>query len=63
VFAVSVLAAFVGLLASGAAPGRAAGAALAIAAAAAVVEAFSNHGLDNLTVQVAAAAVAAALLG
>jgi phytol kinase len=63
VFAVSVLAAFVGLVASGGAPARAAGAALAIAAAAAVVEAFSNHGLDNLTVQVAAAAVAAALLG
>ena len=28
-----------------------------------IVEAFSTHGLDNLTVQVAATAVAAALLG
>ncbi|MEM7232109.1 MAG: hypothetical protein AAF517_08045 [Planctomycetota bacterium] len=36
--------------------------ALACAAASTVVEAISHHGLDNLTVQVAAAGVAAALL-
>lgn len=39
------------------------GAGVACGAAGAVVEAFSNHGLDNLTVQVATTALAWALLG
>lgn len=57
------LAALLALLASGVAGAHALGAAAAIGAAAALVEAVSHHGLDNLTLQVAAAGMAAALLG
>jgi phytol kinase len=56
-------AAFVALAVAGQDPLRAAGAALLIGAAGAGAEAVSHHGLDNLTIQVATAATAAALLG
>jgi phytol kinase len=59
----SALAAFVALLASGVAAGSAAGAAMLIGLAAAIVEAVSHHGLDNLTLQVAGAGMAVLLLG
>jgi phytol kinase len=59
----SVLAAFVALLSVGVDATSALPAALAIGLAAGVVEAVSHHGLDNLTVQVAAAGLAALLLG
>jgi phytol kinase len=61
VLAVGTLAAFVGLLAGGFAPAHAIGIAAAAGTAGAVVEAFSTHGLDNLTVQIAAAGVAYAI--
>jgi phytol kinase len=51
-------AAFVGLLAGGFEPAPAAAIASAAGAAGAVTEAFSSHGLDNLTVQLGAAGVA-----
>ena len=63
VFAVGALAASVGLLLSDVPLMQALGAAVIIGAAGAAVEAFSNHGLDNLTVQLAAAVTAALLLG
>jgi phytol kinase len=50
------------LLASGVPARTAVPVALAAALATALVEAVSNHGLDNLTIQLAAAGVAAALL-
>lgn len=62
VFLASTVAAGLGLSSSGVAVTAAAGVALACAAGATVVEAVSNHGVDNFTVQVAAAAVADALL-
>lgn len=58
VLAVGTLAAFIGLLAGGFAAADAVPIALAAGAVGAAVEAISTHGLDNLTVQVAAAAAA-----
>ena len=55
-------AAFLGLVVGGVAPVTASLVALAAGLAGAIVEAFSTHGLDNLTVQVAAAAAAFFLL-
>jgi phytol kinase len=52
------LAALIGLLAAGRPPAEAAAMAAAAGLAGAVVEAISTHGLDNLTVQVAASAAA-----
>lgn len=62
VAAAASLAAFVALLASGIAIPAAAGAAVVIGIAAAVAESVSHHGLDNLTLQVVAAGMAALLL-
>lgn len=62
VFVASSLAALIALAASPQAPGSMQLIALAVGATAAVVESFSTHGLDNLTVQVAAAAMAAFLV-
>jgi phytol kinase len=58
----SIFAAAIALFASGVAAPAAAGAALAIGAGSTLVEAVSNHGLDNFTIQVAASGIAAALL-
>ena len=63
VLACGALAATLVLLAWGHAPATAVGVGIACGAAGAVVEAFSTHGLDNLTVQVAASAAAYFLLG
>jgi len=52
------LAAFLGLLAQGVSPLTAVGVGALCGAAGALVEAFSTHGVDNLTVQVAAAGAA-----
>lgn len=62
VFLMGSLAATLGLLLWGHAFVTAAGVGVACGAAGAIVESFSTHGLDNLTVQVAASALAAALL-
>jgi phytol kinase len=62
VFVASWLAAVVALASLGAGPGIV-WVALACAGTGAVAEAFSNHGLDNLTVQVAASLTALLLLG
>jgi phytol kinase len=51
------------LMAAGTAPGMAVMAGLIIGAVTTAVEAVSHHGFDNLTIQVAAAGVAALLLG
>jgi phytol kinase len=56
-------AAMVALLATGIPLPQALGAGAAIGSAAAVVEAISNHGLDNLTLQLAGAGVAYLVLG
>lgn len=56
-------AAFIALAVSGQDVATAVGAAAVIGAAGAVAEAVSHHGLDNLTIQLATAATAAALLG
>lgn len=56
-------AATMGLLALGHAPGTAIMVGIACGIAGALVEAFSTHGLDNFTVQIAATATAALLLG
>lgn len=61
VLAVGSVAATLALAAGGAPAPRAVAAGLACGVAATGVEAVSNHGVDNFTVQVAAAAVAAAL--
>ncbi len=58
VFLVGVLVAFAGLVAAGNGIAVALGVALACGATATVVEAVSNHGLDNLTIQLAAAGTA-----
>jgi phytol kinase len=58
VLLVGSLAAFAGLLTDGFQPSTALGIALAAGAVGAFVEAFSSHGLDNLTVQIAASGVA-----
>ncbi|MBW3535536.1 MAG: hypothetical protein KY453_10030 [Gemmatimonadetes bacterium] len=58
VFLVGTAAAAVTLVALGYPPGTAMGAGLACGVAATAIEAFSSHGLDNLTVQVGAALVA-----
>jgi phytol kinase len=60
---IGAAAALLGLLAGGVATVTALGVALACGVAGAVVEAFSTHGLDNLTVQLAGAAAAWLLLG
>lgn len=57
VLVVGSLAAFLGLIAMGASAWTAIGTAAAAGAAGAVTEAFSSHGLDNLTVQIAASGV------
>ena len=62
VFLAGAAAAFLGLTIAGVTPMTAALVALAAGLTGAVVEAFSTHGLDNLTVQVAAAAAAFFLL-
>ena len=62
VFLVGTAAAALALLGMGFGAGTAVGVGVLCGAAGAVVEAFSSHGLDNLTVQVAAAAVAWLLL-
>lgn len=62
VLGIGGLAAAAALVLSGASPGDAALVGLACGAGGAAVEAVSNHGLDNFTVQVAAAAVAAWLV-
>lgn len=62
VFLMGVTAATLVLAVSGVRLPLALGVGLACGAAGALVEAFSSHGLDNLTVQVAAAAMAWALL-
>ena len=59
VFVVGTLAAFIGCLAAGLDPTTAARIAAAAGHGGAVVEAWSPHGLDNLTVQIAATAMAA----
>ncbi|HEX6693201.1 MAG TPA: hypothetical protein VF035_00720 [Longimicrobiales bacterium] len=59
VFAVGTAAAFIGCLAAGFDPTSATRMAVAAGLAGAAVEAFSPHGLDNLTVQIAATALAA----
>lgn len=62
VLVMGCIAATLGLLVWGHPPADALLIGLACGAAGALVEAFSSHGLDNLTVQVAASAVAAWLL-
>jgi phytol kinase len=62
VLCTGVLAAFLGLVVGGISPLTALGAALLCGIAGAVVEAISNHGLDNLTIQVVAAGTAWLLL-
>lgn len=59
----TLLAAFGGLIAGGVHGWPALGAAAVIGAACAAVEAVSHHGLDNLTLQLTAAAGAALLIG
>ena len=62
VLLMGAIAAAAGLLAGGASPADALLVGAAACAAGAAVEAFSNHGLDNLTTQLAAAGVTYALL-
>jgi phytol kinase len=62
VFVVGTSAALLALLGMGFAIPAALGTAVACGLAGTAIEAFSSHGLDNLTVQVAAAAVAWAIL-
>ena len=62
VFVVGSVAAMLGLIAAGLVTSTALVIGLACGLAGAVVEAFSTHGLDNFTTQVAAAAVADLLL-
>jgi phytol kinase len=59
---VGALAAFLGLSLGGVAPTVALAVALACAVVGATVEAFSTHGLDNLTLQIAASGTAWLLL-
>jgi phytol kinase len=63
VLLVGALAAGMGLLAAGSAPAHVVIIAVTAGTAGALVEAVSNHGLDNLTVQVAATAAAAVTAG
>jgi phytol kinase len=63
VFVASAAAAAVAMVASGIGAQAAIAASLAIGGVAAAVEAISNHGLDNLTLQLAAAGTAYLLLG
>jgi phytol kinase len=58
----SALAAFIALVLTDVAAGTAAWVAVIIGAVTAAVEAISAHGLDNLTIQLAAAGLAASLL-
>ena len=62
VFIVGSVAAVIGLIAGGLITPTALAVGVACGAAGALVEAFSTHGLDNFTTQVAAAAVAGLLL-
>jgi phytol kinase len=59
----SAAASMIALLVSGMGAGTALGAAAVIGTTTAIVEAVSHHGLDNLTIQVAASGAAALLLG
>lgn len=61
VFAVGCLVASLGLLALGVTPQQAIQIGLACGLGGMLVEAFSSHGLDNLTIQVAASGIAYAL--
>ena len=63
VFLASTAAAALALFGMGYGASVSVGVGAACGAAGAAVEAFSNHGLDNLTVQVATTALAWALLG
>jgi phytol kinase len=63
VLVASVAAAAVALLVSGVPALQSAAVAVAVGVTAAAVEAISNHGLDNLTLQLAGAGVAYAILG
>lgn len=63
VLAVGCVVAILGLLALGATPQQAVWIGLACGAGGMLVEAFSSHGLDNLTMQLAAAGIAYGLLG
>lgn len=63
VFVATAAACGIVLVASGFETGAVIAGALAIGAATTAVEAVSHHGLDNLTIQVAAAAAAAIVLG
>lgn len=63
VFAVGSFAAFVALVSAGQPMTQAAGVGFACGLAGMLVEAISTHGMDNLTTQVAASAVAWLLLG
>ena len=62
VFGVGTLVAFAGLLVMGLQPGQALAIALACGGGGMLVEAISSHGLDNLTIQVAASGIAYAFL-
>ena len=62
IFLVGILVAFLGLYAGGIPLNKAFYVALACGFVGTIVEAFSSHGLDNLTIQVAAAATAFILL-
>jgi phytol kinase len=62
VFVASVTAAAIALLVSGTSPPAVVAVSLAIGAGSTVVEAASNHGIDNFTIQLAASAIAAVLL-
>ncbi len=63
VFLVGALVALIGLLAGGYPMAQALKVALAAALASTAVEAISNHGLDNLTIQLVAAGVTSWLIG
>ncbi|MGH7448804.1 MAG: hypothetical protein ACRELT_14635 [Longimicrobiales bacterium] len=63
VLCASAAACTIALLAGDIQPATALGAAIVIGVVTTIVEAASHHGTDNLTIQVAAAAVAALLLG
>ena len=63
VFFCGALVAFIGFYFGGFSPAQALTTAVACGGAGALIEAFSSHGLDNLTMQVAASATAQILLG
>jgi phytol kinase len=63
VLVAATAAAFIAVSVAGVRPVPAAVAALAVGLGTTIVEAVSHHGLDNLTIQIAASAIAAVLLG